>query len=71
MSNVTYSPIGNSGMTEVQLEGKNIGRIEREVCPIEGIAWVYRYWPNGCKSKQNAGSAFTSIEACKKSLEAE
>lgn len=71
MNKIAYSPVSNSGRVEVQLEGKNVGYIQRESAENAVVAWVYRYWPNGCKSKSNAGSAFTTLNGCKKSLEDE
>lgn len=72
MSKFNYTPLGNSGITQVSLDGQAVGQIKKETAPFGSpVAFVFRYWPNGVKVKGAAGSPYTSLALCKKSLESE
>ena len=72
MSKISYRTVGKSGSTEVLLDEKVVGYIREESPPYGSpVPKIWRYWPKGALTQAAAGSAFTSINACKRSLEHE
>lgn len=68
---ITYHPNkGKWGHIDVKLDGKLVGQIKPESPPFGApVDKAWRYWPVGVRTAHAAGSPFTSLNACKRSLE--